>query len=165
MNETAIIILDGKQYELPVLIGSEGEKAIDIRKFRQETGYITYDPGFGSTGSCKSAITFMDGEKGILRYRGIPIEQLAEHSTFVETAYLLMNGELPNRAELNQIRVQLNDYSMVHEDMQDFFKNYPRASHPMGILSAMVNTLRSFYPELTNTEESINQLFCGWSQR
>ncbi|MFH2066426.1 MAG: citrate synthase [Pseudomonadota bacterium] len=159
MNETAIIILDGKKYELPVLIGSEGEKAVDIRKFRQETGYITYDPGFGSTGSCKSAITFMDGEKGILRYRGIPIEQLAEHSTFVETAYLLMNGELPNRAELNLIRVQLNDYSVVHEDMQDFFKSYPRASHPMGILSAMVNTLRSFYPELTNTEESINKTF------
>ncbi|RJP79112.1 MAG: citrate synthase [Desulfobacteraceae bacterium] len=159
MNETAVIILDGKKYELPVLIGSEGEKAIDIRKFRQETGYITYDPGFGSTGSCKSAITFMDGEKGILRYRGIPIEQLAEHSTFVETAYLLMNGELPNRAELNLIRVQLNDYSVVHEDMQDFFKSYPRASHPMGILSAMVNTLRSFYPELTNTEESINKTF------
>lgn len=159
MNETAVIILDGKRYELPVLIGTEGEKAIDIRKFRQETGYITYDPGFGSTGSCKSAITFMDGEKGILRYRGIPIEQLAAHSTFVETAYLLMNGELPNRSELNQIRVQLNDYSVVHEDMQDFFKSYPRASHPMGILSAMVNTLRSFYPELTNTEESINKTF------
>ncbi len=159
MNETATIILDGKKYELPVIIGTEGEKAIDIRKLRQETGYITYDPGFGSTGSCKSAITFMDGEKGILRYRGIPIEQLAENSTFVETAYLLMNGELPNRTELNQIRVQLNDYSVVHEDMQDFFKSYPRASHPMGILSAMVNTLRSFYPELTNTEESINKTF------
>ncbi len=159
MNETATIILDGKKYELPVIIGTEGEKAIDIRKLRQETGYITYDPGFGSTGSCKSAITFMDGEKGILRYRGIPIEQLAENSTFVETAYLLMNGELPNWTELNQIRVQLNDYSVVHEDMQDFFKSYPRASHPMGILSAMVNTLRSFYPELTNTEESINKTF------
>ncbi|MBA4369666.1 MAG: citrate (Si)-synthase [Desulfobacterium sp.] len=159
MKETATIILDGKKYELPVITGTEGEKAIDIRKLRQETGYITYDPGFGSTGSCKSAITFMDGEKGILRYRGIPIEQLAENSTFVETAYLLMNGELPNRTELNQIRVQLNDYSVVHEDMQDFFKSYPRASHPMGILSAMVNTLRSFYPELTNTEESINKTF------
>ncbi len=159
MSETATIILDGKKYELPVIVGTEGEKAIDIRKLRQETGYITYDPGFGSTGSCKSAITFMDGEKGILRYRGIPIEQLAENSTFVETAYLLMNGELPNRTELNQIRVQLNDYSVVHEDMQDFFKSYPRASHPMGILSAMVNTLRSFYPELTNTEESINKTF------
>jgi citrate synthase len=159
MSETAIIILDGKKYELPVHIGSEGEKAVDIRKLRQETGYITYDPGFGSTGSCKSSITFMDGEKGILQYRGIPIEQLAEKSTFVETAYLLMNGELPNRTELNLIRVQLNDYSMVHEDMQDFFKNYPRASNPMGILSAMVNALRSFYPELMTTEETINLTF------
>jgi len=159
MNETAKIILDGKTYELPVIIGSEGEKAIDIRKFRQETGCITYDPGFGSTGSCKSSITFMDGEKGILRYRGIPIEQLAEKSTFVETAYLLINGALPNTKELNQIRVQLSDYSMVHEDMQDFFKNYPRASHPMGILSAMVNALRSFYPELMTTEETLNATF------
>ncbi len=159
MQETAKLIIDGKTYELPVIIGSEGEKAIDIRKLRQETAYITYDPGFGSTGSCQSAITFMDGEKGILRYRGYPIEQLAEHSTFVETSFLLMTGELPTRKELNQVRVQLNDYSLVHEDMQDFFKFFPRASHPMGILSSMVNALRSFYPELMATEETIHATF------
>ncbi|MFZ5569018.1 MAG: citrate synthase [Thermodesulfobacteriota bacterium] len=159
MQETAKLIVDGKTYELPVIIGSEGEKAIDIRKLRQETGYITYDPGFGSTGSCRSSITFMDGEKGVLRYRGYPIEQLAEQSTFVETSFLLMNGELPTRRELNHNRVQLNDFSLVHEDMQDFFKSFPRASHPMGILSSMVTALRSFYPELMATEETINATF------
>jgi len=156
MTDTVKIELDGKTIELPVIIGTQGEKAIDIRKLREQTGYITYDPGFASTGSCTSSITFMNGEQGILRYRGIPIETLAERSTFVETAYLLMNGVLPNAAELNQIRVQLNDYSMIHEDMQDFFRNFPRASHPMGILSPMVNALRSFYPELMTTEETIN---------
>ncbi|MBW2218437.1 MAG: citrate synthase [Deltaproteobacteria bacterium] len=157
MTETAKLIIDGKTYELPVITGLENEKAIDIRKLRAETGYITYDPGFGNTGSCQSAITFMDGENGILRYRGIPIEQLAEHSTFVETAYLLIHGSLPTREELTNIRVVLNDQSMVHEDMQEFFTNFPSRSHPMNILSAMVNALRSFYPELMTTEELIER--------
>jgi len=157
MTETAKLIVDGKTYELPVIKGSENEKAIDIRKLRAETGYITYDPGFGSTGSCQSSITFMDGEKGILRYRGIPIEQLAEHSTFVETAYLLIHGSLPTREELTNIRVVLNDQSMVHEDMREFFSSFPNRSHPMNILSAMVNALRSFYPELMTTEEMIEK--------
>ena len=156
MDEFAKVIFDGKTFNLPIVTGSEGEKAIDIRMLRQKTGLITYDPGFGSTGSCKSAVTFMDGEKGILRYRGISIEQLAKHSTFVETAYLLINGELPTYSELNKIRVQLNDYSLVHEDMQVFFQNFPRFSNPMGILSTMVNALRSFYPVLDDVEESIN---------
>ena len=157
MTETATLIIDGKTYELPVITGSENEKAIDIRSLRAETGYITYDPGFGSTGSCQSSITFMDGERGILRYRGIPIEQLAERSTFVETAYLLIHGSLPTREELTNIRVVLNDQSMVHEDMQEFFSNFPSRSHPMNILSAMVNALRSFYPELMTTEELIEK--------
>ncbi len=159
MEKTVKLIIDGNTYELPVIVGSEGEKAIDIRKLRQETGYITYDPGFASTGSCRSSITFMDGEKGILRYRGYPIEQLAEHSTFVETSFLLMNGVLPTRKELNQVRVHLNDNSLVHEDMQDFFRSFPRASHPMGILSSMVTALRSFYPEYMSAEENINTTF------
>jgi len=157
MTETAKLIVDGNTYELPVITGSENEKAIDIRTLRAKTGYITYDPGFGSTGSCQSSITFMDGEKGILRYRGIPIEQLAERSTFVETAYLLIHGSLPTREELTNIRVVLNDQSMVHEDMQEFFSNFPSRSHPMNILSAMVNALRSFYPELMTTEELIEK--------
>ncbi|MGD8367725.1 MAG: citrate synthase, partial [Desulfobacterales bacterium] len=114
------------------------------------------DPGFANTGSCTSAITFVDGEKGVLRYRGIPVEELAAHATFKETAYLLINGRLPNREELTRFSVLLNDHSLVHEDMRDFFSNFPRASHPMGILSSMVNTLRSFYPELQTLEEEIN---------
>ncbi|MFW6011465.1 MAG: citrate synthase [Desulfosalsimonas sp.] len=157
MSENATLTVNGKTIELPVIEGSEGEKAIDIRKLRAETEYITFDPGFGDTGSCKSAITYMDGEKGILRYRGIPIEELAEHSSFVETSYLLINGKLPTRQELNRTSVQLNDHSLVHEDMQNFYQNFPRASHPMGILSAMVNALRSFYPELITTDEEFEQ--------
>ncbi len=157
-TEFAKLIVDGKELQLPVITGTEGEKAIDIRSLRAATGYITYDPGFGNTGSCKSAITFMDGEKGILRHRGIPIEELAEHSTFVETAYLIINGKLPNRKELIHNSIMLNDQSMVHEDMRNFYQNFPRLSHPMGILSAMVNALRSFYPELMQTDEDFQKV-------
>jgi len=159
MSEVVKMIIEGKTYEFPVIVGAEGEKAFDITKLRQQTGYITMDPGFGNTGSCQSAITFMDGEKGILRYRGIPVEQLAEHSSFVETSYLLINGRLPNRQELIRTSVQLNDDSLIHEDMQIFYQNFPRRAHPMGILSAMLNALKSFYPELQNTEEEINRTF------
>jgi citrate synthase len=158
MSETVRLIIEGKEYELPVIIGSEGEKAFDITALRRKTGYITYDPGFGNTGSCASAITFMDGEKGILRYRGIPIEDLAENATFIETAFLLINGHLPSLSELNQTRVLLNDSSMLHESMQVFFQNFPQASHPMGILSAMIMALRSFYPDM-GTEEDIHTHF------
>jgi citrate synthase len=159
MDNYATLTIDGKTLKLPTMIGTEGEKAIDIRALRQETGYITYDPGFGNTGSCKSAITFMDGEKGILRYRGIPIEQLAEESSFVETSYLLINGKLPSQEELTRTSVMLNDQSLVHEDVQIFFQNFPRQSHPMGILSAMVNALRSFYPELMADDEGFEITF------
>jgi citrate synthase len=156
MTDFATIILEGKEYRFPIVIGTEGEKAIDISSLRGKTGYITLDVGYGNTGSCQSAITFMDGEKGILRYRGIPVEQLAEYSSFKETAYLLINGKLPTRKELNRFSVLLNDHSMVHEDMQIFYQNFPRASHPMGILSSMVNAMRSFYPALQMVEEEIN---------
>ena len=159
MTETATLTIDGQTLELPVMVGSEGEKAIDIRALRQKTGYITYDPGYGNTGSCKSEITFMNGEQGILRYRGIPIEELAENSTFVETSYLLLHGRLPTRKQLTRTSVMLNDFSLVHEDMQNFYQNFPRASHPMGILSAMVNALRSFYPELIETDEQTEMTF------
>ncbi len=157
MDDYAEIIYQGKTYKLPVVEGSEGEKAIDISNLRQKTGLITLDPGFANTGSCISSITFMNGEKGILRYRGIPVEELARHSTFPETAYLLINGVLPTRKELNRFSVLLNDNSLLHEDMQIFYQNFPRASHPMGILSSMVNALRSFYPELQTVEEEINK--------
>ena len=156
MAETVRLEYDGRVFELPVVVGSEGEKAIDISKLRQETGLITLDYGLANTGSCYSAITFMNGEQGVLRYRGIPVEQLAEQSTFKEVAYLLINGDLPTREQLNRFSVLLNDHSLVHEDMRAFYQNFPRASHPMGILSGMVNALRSFYPELQNLPEEIN---------
>jgi len=156
MSENVKIEFEGKTYEFPIVVGSEGEKAIDISNLRQNTGLITLDPGYANTGSCMSTITFMDGEEGILRYRGIPVEELAEHSSFIETAYLLIIGRLPSRDELNQTSVLFNDHSLVHEDMQIFYQNFPRASHPMGILSGMVNALRSFYPELSTIEEEIN---------
>ena len=156
MDDSVKIIYNGKTYEYPIITGTEDEKAIDISNFRKETGLITMDPGFANTGSCMSAITYMDGERGILRYRGIPIEELAENSSFVETSYLLINGRLPTLSELRAFSVLLNDQSLVHEDMQFFFQNFPRASHPMGILSSMVTALRSFYPELQTIEEEIN---------
>ncbi len=156
MEDKVKLIFDDKTYELPIVTGSEGERAIDISNLRQMTGLITLDPGYANTGSCTSSITFMDGEKGILRYRGIPVEQLAEHSSFLETVYLLINGRLPTKAELKNMSVLFNDQSLVHEDMQIFYQNFPRASHPMGILSSMVNALRSFYPELQDIEEEIN---------
>ncbi len=161
MGETAKLIVDGKTYELPIVVGSEGERALDISRLRAETGLITMDPGCGNTGLCKSSITFMDGEKGILRYRGIPVEQLAERSTFRETAYLLINGELPNEEELRAFSIRLNDHSLVHEDMHAYFENYPRTAHPMGILSSMMNALRAFYPGISDLshEEEINIIF------
>jgi citrate synthase len=156
MSENVKIEFEGKTYEFPIVVGSEGEKAIDISNLRQNTGLITLDPGYANTGSCMSTITFMDGERGILRYRGIPVEELAEHSSFIETAFLLIIGRLPTRDELNRTSVLFNDHSLVHEDMQIFYQNFPRASHPMGILSSMVNALRSFYPELQVIQEEIN---------
>jgi len=156
MTEYVKLIYGEKEYQLPVIEGTEGEKAIDISKLRAQSGLITLDTGYGNTGSCTSAITFMDGENGILRYRGIPVEQLAEQSTFKETAYLLIHGKLPTQKELTDFSVLLNDNSLVHEDMRSFYENYPRSSHPMGILSSMVNALRSFYPELQNLEEEID---------
>ncbi len=153
MEKTAKLIIDGKTYELPVIIGSEGEKAIDISSLRKMTGAITMDPGYANTGSCISSITFMDGEKGILRYRGYPIEQLSEQSCFVETAYLLITGKLPNKNEFDRFSERLNDHSLVHEDMRAFYENFPQRSHPMGVLSAMINALRAFYPELPERTE------------
>ncbi|HSL40767.1 MAG TPA: citrate synthase [Desulforhopalus sp.] len=156
MEDFVLVNYKGKELKLPVITGSEGEKGIDISRLRADTGLITLDPGYVNTGSCLSSITFMDGEKGILRYRGIPVEQLAEKSTFKETAYLLINGRLPNREELTAFSVNLNDNSLVHTDLKTFFQNFPRQSHPMGILSAMVTALRSFYPSYGPLEEEIN---------
>jgi citrate synthase len=139
--------LDGKIIQLPTVVGSEQEKAIDIRVLRAQTGYVTLDQGYMNTGATTSAITFIDGDKGILRYRGIPIEELAEKSTFVETAYLLIYGKLPNEVELAKWRTQLTRHSLIHEDMKRFFDGYPSTAHPMAILSSMVCSLSSYYPE------------------
>ena len=147
MSETAKINLGGTDYELPVTTGSENEKAIDITKLRGTTGYITLDSGFKNTGATKSAITFLDGEKGILRYRGYPIEQLAEHSTFLEVAYLLIHGELPNMGQLEYFENSVRFHTLVHEDMRRFFEAFPTGAHPMGILSTMISSLSTFYPE------------------
>lgn len=147
MTEPAELKVEGKTYKLPVLIGTEGEKAIDVRKLRQESGYITYDPGYGNSGACTSSVTFIDGDAGILRYRGIPIEQLAEQSTFVETSYLLIKGELPTKAQLSQFSQQLTRHSMLHEDMLHFYDGYPSTAHPMAVLSSMVCSLSAYYPD------------------
>jgi citrate synthase len=144
--ETAKLVLEGKEYELPIARGTEGEKAIDVSSLRKMTGFITLDKGYENTGSCKSAITFIDGEKGILRYRGYPIEELAEKSTFTETSYLLLYGELPTIKQLEEFSTFLNESSLIHEDMLHFFVGIPLGSHPMGILATMVASLSSFYP-------------------
>ncbi len=148
MGTTAKLQIDGKSYELPIVEGTEGERAIDISMLRQETGYITLDPSFGNTGACTSAITFIDGEKGILRYRGIPIEELAEKSTFVEVAYLLIFGSLPTRHELQAFSDLLAETELLHENMLFHFEGFPNSSHPMAILSAMINASSCFFPEL-----------------
>ena len=151
--------IDGQVHELPVVVGTEGEKAIDIRTLRASTGYITLDSGYANTGSCISNITYLDGEKGILSYRGYDIADLAENCTFVEVAYLLDHGSLPTRDELSQFSQMLNDFAMIHEDMLRFFDGYPPKSPPMAILSSMVNSLCSFYPEMTdNPLENIDKM-------
>ena len=156
MQETAKLTLtDGgvdKTIELPVVTGTEGEKAIDIGTLRAKTGAVCLDPAFVNTASTKSAITFLDGEQGVLRYRGIPIEVLGEKSTFVETSYLLIYGHLPNRSELTRFSTLLTRHSMIHEDMKRFFDGYPSTAHPMAILSAMVLSLSSFYPEAIDVD-------------
>ncbi|HVP19026.1 MAG TPA: citrate synthase [Spirochaetia bacterium] len=144
--ETARLVLEGKEYVLPIVRGSEGERAVDISSLRKNTGYITIDKGYENTGSCRSAITFIDGEKGILRYRGYPIEELAAKSTFTEVAYLLLYGELPTIGQLEEFSTFLNESSLIHEDMLHFFVGFPRGSHPMGILATTVASLSTFYP-------------------
>lgn len=155
---TATLNLEGSSLELPVITGSEGEKGLDISKLRSETGHITLDNGFVNTGSCESAITFIDGEKGILRYRGIDIEELAEKSTFVEVCYLLIHGKLPTEAELKDFSQGLTRHSLLHEDMTHFFAGYPSTAHPMAILSSMTCSLSAYYPESTEatSEEHVN---------
>jgi len=154
MSEIAKIELEGKVYELPVITGTENEKAIDISKLRALSGYITLDQGFKNTGSTQSSITFLDGENGILHYRGYSIEELAEKASFIEVAYLLIYGELPTQEELNKFQNSITKHTLVHEDMKQFFEAYPAQAHPMGILASMVCSLSTFYPESLNPNRS-----------
>ena len=154
MDKKAELNINGESIELPIVTGAEGEKAIDISTLRAETSYITLDPGFSNTGACKSAITYIDGEKGILRHRGIPIQELAEHSTFVEAAYLIINGKLPAKSELEAYSRGFTRHSMIHEDMKTIFSGYPPNAHPMAILSAMVCSLSCYYPEMIQSDFS-----------
>ena len=147
MSETVQVIIDKKTYELPVIEGSENEKAIDISKLRAQTGYITLDTGYKNTGATTSGITFLDGEKGILRYRGYPIEQLAEKADFLEVAYLLIYGELPSKNEYSDFKINITNHTLIHEDMRVFLEAYPTKAHPMGILAASLSTISTFYPE------------------
>jgi citrate synthase len=154
MSEIAKIELEGKTYEFPVITGTENEKAIDISKLRDTTGYVTLDTGYKNTGATKSAITFLDGEKGILHYRGYPIEQLAEKATFIEVAYLLIYGALPTQAQLDSFSNSITKHTLVHEDMKQFFEAYPAKAHPMGVLASMVCSLSTFYPESLDPNRS-----------
>jgi citrate synthase len=154
MNEQAELGWNGQKAMLPMIEGTAGERAIDISQLRDQTGLITLDSGYGNTGSCESAITFIDGEKGILRYRGIPIEELAEKSTFVETAFLIIYGTLPTDAELRRFSDLLTKHQLLHEDMRFHFEGFPPNAHPMAILSSMVNAAGCYYPELLAPQEA-----------
>jgi citrate synthase len=150
--DTARIHFKGNDLELPIVVGSEKEIGIDISQLRTKTGAVTLDPAFMNTASTESAITYLDGEKGILRYRGIPIEELGENSTFIETAYLLIYGHLPAKDALSKFEHLLTRHSMIHEDMKRFFDGYPMTAHPMAVLSSMVTSLSSFYPHALNAK-------------
>ena len=150
MAHTATLNIDGKELTLPIITGSEGEKAIDIGKLRGDTGCITYDDGFGNTGSCLSKITFIDGEVGILRYRGYPIEQLAEKSNFIETCLLVMNGELPTPAQRSAFSALLTKHAPLRQDLVRFIEGFPTGAHPMAILSATMNALGAYHPHLAS---------------
>ncbi|MES2924951.1 MAG: citrate synthase [Verrucomicrobiota bacterium] len=158
MNGTVELIVDGKPLALPTVVGTEGEVGIDIGALRAKTGCITLDPGYGNTGACKSAITFIDGEKGILQYRGYDIAELAKKSTFIETAYLLIYGELPTAAELKSFSALLSEHQMLHEDMRAHFEAFPPAAHPMSILSAMIHAA-SAYPNPKTAGKSPQEAF------
>ena len=157
--KTAKLILDGEEFELPVVVGSEDEVGIDIRTLRKQSAAITFDPGYGNTGSCESAITFIDGEKGILRYRGYPIEEIAVGAKFTEVCYLLVYGELPTPSEYEEFRQKLVRHTLIHEDMKKFFEGYSLTGHPMAILSSMVTGLSTYYRDtISDADVNLNIL-------
>ena len=158
MSKKAQLHYDGKVYEMPILEGSENEKALDISNLRRESGLITLDRGFKNTGSCFSKITFLNGEKGVLRYRGYSIEELAEKSTFLEVSFLLIYGELPKKNELDLFIKDITEHSLVHEDVKSILDGFPSSSHPMGVLSSLVSSLTAFYPRSLDPNRSSEQI-------
>jgi citrate synthase len=152
MENTGTIRLGDENFEFPIIEGTEGEKALDTRTLRSKSGCITFDEGYGNTGSCLSKITFIDGEKGILRHRGYPIEQLAENSTFLEASFLAIYGELPSEAELTKFRTEVQTHASIHTGMHHHFEGFPSDAHPMAILSAMLNSLGAYYPEMSSND-------------
>jgi citrate synthase len=152
VDKSAKLLIGDKEIDLPTMTGTEGETSVDITKLRDKTGVITMDSGYGNTGSCFSSITFIDGEKGILRYRGYSIEDLAENSNFIEVSFLLIYGHLPSKKELERFQYELTHHTLIHEDMKKFFEGFPPTAHPMGILSAMVSSLSAYYPDAYNPE-------------
>ncbi|MBP6372852.1 MAG: citrate synthase [Flavobacterium sp.] len=150
MSKTAILEFDGQKYEFPVLVGSENEPAIDIDKLRALTGAITLDPGYKNSGSCKSEITFLDGEEGILRYRGYAIEDLADKASFLEVSYLLIFGELPTTAQLEKFENDIRKYTLVNEEMKNIIDGFPKTAHPMGVLASLTSALTAFNPKAVN---------------
>jgi citrate synthase len=153
MSEGAKLHIGDQELELPVVVGTENERAVDISKLRAQTGYITLDEGYVNTGSTTSAITYLDGDQGILRYRGYPIEVIAERCDFIETSYLLIYGELPNAEQLSRFRTSLRRHTMLHEDMRSFYNGFPRDAHPMAILSSVVGALSTFYQDSLNPRD------------
>ena len=162
MSQTAILELEGKKYEFPVIVGTENEVAIDIDKLRSETGAITIDPGYKNSGSCLSAITFLDGEEGILRYRGYSIEELAEKADFLEVSYLLIFGELPNKNQLEKFENDIRKYSLVNEEMKSIIDGFPKTAHPMGVLASLTSALTAFNPKSVNphNEQEMYEAVC-----
>lgn len=158
MSNTAKLVLNGQEFELPTIVGSENEIGIDISKLRSETTAITLDSGYANTGACQSSICYIDGEKGILRYRGYSIEQLAEKSKFEEVAFLLISGELPTATQLSKFHEDLTYHSLIHEDMKKFFEGFAPSAHPMAILSSMVVSLSTYYPDDQDDERNIMRL-------
>ena len=158
MSDYAELNLDGNSYQLPIIEGTEHEKGLDISKLRATTGHITVDTGFKNTGSTKSSITFLDGEKGILRYRGYPIEQIAEKSSFLEVAYLLIYGQLPSQAELDQFMASIKEEWLVHEDINTILSGFPADAHPMGVLSSLVTAQTAFFPESLDPYRSAEKI-------
>jgi citrate synthase len=154
MSQTAHLKLGDESIELPVVVGTEQEYAVDVSNLRAKTGYVTLDNGYMNTGACTSSITFIDGEKGVLRYRGIPIEVLAEKSTFLETAYLLIEGKLPTQDELDSFTNRIRRHTMLHEDIKRFYDGFPRDAHPMAILASVVSSLSTFYQHETDRSEA-----------